>query len=354
MEIALYHPEKGYYSSGCAHIGKSGDFYTSVSVGRIFAQILYTQFEEVWNALKQPSCFPLVEFGAHTGLFASDILQYAAELNTPFSKSLEYHIVESHPKLQQVQNGTLSHWPHQIHSCWEDVPPFQGMVFANELLDAFPVHLIEWSGSHWTERHITEDNGMFRFIAAEIADDVLEAATHSIPIPLPPGYVTEVCPLRQSWLKQLSQRFLRGALLFIDYGYPREEYFAPYRTSGTLACYHHHRRTYNPLVLVGKQDITAHVEFTSLIEGAKNCGFSLAGFTDQHHFLTAAAEPWLRSVEQAPLTDSLQSNLRRFQTLLHPALMGSQFHVMALTRELTPPVFSGFRYSRKDINNLRF
>ena len=345
MEIALYHAEDGYYSSGRAGIGKSGDFYTNVSVGSIFSRILYTQFEDAWNALGRPKRFPLVEFGAHDGLFALDILRHAASVSTPFSQALEYDIVESQPALRQLQHKNLRGWPHRIHSHWQDLPPLEGMVFANELLDAFPVHLVEWSGCRWMERRVREKEGQLQFTLAPILDPLLESYTRSIPLPLPPGYITEVCPLRQSWLRQICQRLIRGGLLFADYGYRRTEFFAPYRTSGTLACYRRHRRTNDPLTHIGEQDLTSHVEFTSFAEEAEHCGLTVAGFADQHHFLTAAAEPWLRSIEGTPLTDSLQADLRHLQTLLHPAMMGSQFHFLAFTRDLTSPVLSGFHYS---------
>ncbi len=347
MEIALYHPIAGYYSTGGgSNIGKSGDFYTSVTVGSIFARILYTQFEEVWTAFGQPWHFPLVEFGAHSGLFASDILRHASQTATPFSESLEYHIVENQPKLREIQAEALRNWPHQIHSHWEELSAFEGLVFANELLDAFPFHLIEWTGSRWLERRVQENRGNLQFVVAEIVDPILESAARSIPLPLPKGYVTEVCPLRQLWLKRICRQIIRGVILLIDYGYPRGEFFAPHRRSGTFACYHRHHRTGTPLEQIGYQDITSHVEFTSLIEVAEECGFSLLGFTDQHHFLTAAAEPWLRSLTNKTLSHSLQSDLRRLQTLLHPALMGSQFRVLALSRGLSFPVLSGFRYQQ--------
>lgn len=345
MEIALYHPDVGYYSTGRAVIGKSGDFYTNVSVGSIFARILYTQFEEVWTALGQPQYFPLVEFGAHNGLFASDILQLAAEHGTRFSKCLEYHIVEHYPKLREVQHNTLHPWPHRIHSRVKDLPPFQGIIFANELLDAFPCHLVQWSGSQWMEHRIKADVENLRFISTEITDPLLNTLTHAIPLPLPPGYTTEVCPSRTFWLKQISQRLTRGILLFADYGYPRREFFAPHRISGTLACYRRHRRTNNPLIHIGQQDLTAHVEFTSFAEAAEQYGLTFSGFTDQHHFLTAAAEPWLRSLEGKSLSASTQSDLRHLQTLLHPTHMGSHFHFLAFARGLVPPILSGFRYS---------
>jgi SAM-dependent MidA family methyltransferase len=346
MEIALYHPVHGYYSTG-SNIGKSGDFYTSVTVGNIFARILYSQFEEVWTALGQPRRFPLVEFGAHSGLFASDILQHAAENATPFSQSLEYHIVENQPKLQETQANVLRNWPHQIHTYWEELSQFEGLVFANELLDAFPFHLIEWTGSRWLERRVQANRGNLEFTTAEIVDPFLESMIRSVPLPLPIGYVTEICPLRQLWLKRICRQITRGVILLIDYGYLREEFFAPHHLSGTFACYHRHHRSSKPLEQIGQQDITSHVEFSSLIETATGeCGFSLLGFTDQHHFLTAASAPWLRSLINNPLTHSLQSDLRRLQTLLHPALMGSQFRVLAFGRGLSRSILSGFGYQQ--------
>jgi SAM-dependent MidA family methyltransferase len=346
MEQALYHPAHGYYSSGRAALGRHGDYFTSVSVGPLFGCLLAAQFAEIWAALERPNDFTIVEQGAHGGEFARDVLEAVRQRHPEFFETLRYQIVEPFPILEQRQKDALADFRPRVlwRKSLAQLEPFCGIHFSNELLDAMPVHLVRWTGSAWVERHVTEVDGSFAFIGLPISNPQLEARLRAVPLPLPKNYETEVSLAVPDWIEALSQKLRSGIVLTVDYGFPRAEFYGQHRSSGTLRCYAKHQVNSSPLEQVGQVDITAHVEWTSVVERAELCGLQVAGFTDQHHFITGLLAGEIRPQFEAS-TDA--KTKRALQTLLHPNFLGMTFQFLLLGKNMVPDAeLFGLRFAR--------
>jgi SAM-dependent MidA family methyltransferase len=343
MELALYHPQFGYYASGMARIGRTGDFYTNVSIGPVFGRILAGQFREMAKRLGEPAKFCLVEQGANNGQLAVDVLS-ALLPELP----LEYWIVEPSAALRSQQQEKLRpfsqcvHWAEDLPS----LPEFEGVHFSNELVDALPFHLVRSTGTTWEELLVDGLAGNFRFHNAPPSADI---ATEIPNLPnRAAGTIAELRPVANEWLKHLAGKMRCGFVLVIDYGFPREQLLAPHRSEGTFSCYQSHRRDFRPLADPGKKDITAHVDFSALKDAAQASGFHFEGFTDQNHFLIGSSEDLLTSLDGPP-DAATQKTLRALQTLLHPESMGTQFQYFLLskdTKSVSENPLPGFRYSR--------
>jgi SAM-dependent MidA family methyltransferase len=346
MEQALYHPQHGYYSAGRATIGRGGDYFTSVSVGPLFGRLLAAQFAEMWEALGRVTDFTIVEQGAHSGDFAHDVLSAAQHEHADFFDALHYRIIEPFPVLRTRQTTALATFAGKVswHQSVAELPTFRGVHFSNELLDAMPVHLVRWTGVEWQERHVTERDENFVFIDLPLSDPRLAARLREIPPPLAAGYETEVSLATLDWIAALAPKLRAGFVLAADYGWPRAEYYAPQRTAGTLRCYAQHRVAPSPFDQIGKSDITAHVEWTSLAEHAQACGLTLAGFTDQHHFLTGLLAG---NFGERVVSSAGAKTKRALQTLLHPQHLGRKFQFLALSKNVPTAVnLSGLRFAR--------
>lgn len=333
MELALYHPEHGYYSGGRNRPGRSGDFFTNVSVGSLFGRLMARQFSEMRRILGEPDNFSIVEQGAHGGEFAADVISALRQGDA------SYRIIEPSPALAELQREKLAGADVQWCASPGEVAPFTGVHFSNELPDAFPVHLVKWTGDRWLERCVDVTDGGFVFADAPISSQELAAAAAAIPQPLPAGYITEINLAARAWIAEVARRLVRGFVLAVDYGYERAEYYAPERIAGTLSAYSRHRRAADPLDRPGEVDLTAHVDFTSLIESAEGAGLRLVGFTDQHHFMVGLGEEHFADGANA-------ADRRAFQTLMHPQFMGTAFKVVCFAKEIGTPPLAGFRYAR--------
>ncbi|MEY2496720.1 MAG: hypothetical protein QOD12_276 [Verrucomicrobiota bacterium] len=347
MEQALYHPVHGYYSSGRCAIGRKGDYFTNVSVGPLFGRLLAAQFREMWERLDRPDDFTIVEQGAHHGDFAADVLGAAREKAPEFFSAVRYCVVESFPILQERQAKTLSDFRGKV--TWEkslsDLEPFRGVHFSNELLDAMPVHLIARAGGDddWKQRCVVESGEGFGFAAEPIADAGLRRQVRKIPRLEAGDYETEVNLAALDWIEDVSKKLIRGYVLAVDYGYPRDEFYAPDRTGGTLQCRAQHRTVASPLDQIGHADITAHVDWTSVAERAEEYGLALHGFADQHHFITGILSRLVRDEIAEEKERSARSAL---QTLLHPELLGTRFQFLALGKNAPGDSLSGFSFAR--------
>jgi len=335
MSLALYHPEHGYYASGRAAIGKQGDFFTSVSTGAVFGEVLAGQFLEMRKHIGGD--FLLVEQGANNGQLALDVFD---ALEAAGRSYVSYAIVEPFPALEQKQRETLAGKPVQWFRSLDELPEFRGVHFSNELFDALPVDLVRSDGTAWHELRVGLGAGGFEWVAGGKADcDYPVRAA---------GYTTEIRRGGEEIFRSLAGKMKAGFVLAVDYGMSLESLLAPHRTEGTLSCYQAHRRDANPLEAPGEKDITAHVDFTSLIAAAESEGFSVAGFTDQHHFLVGAAAEMLRAMDGVPPSPESRKKLRALQTLLHPESMGTQFQMLVLARGLDSPVMlSGLQFARR-------
>lgn len=327
MARALYDPEHGYYTSGRARIGRKGDYFTSVSVGPLFGALLARQFAEVWEKLGRPADFTFVEQGAHDGTLAADVL---AAL--PPEMPARLTIVEPSPHWRALQAEKLAgrdvRWVENVTA----LAPFTGVHYSNELLDAFPVHLVRRAADGWQERAVAVEGERFVFADVPLSDERLLAHLPDAP----EGYTTEVNLAALDWIADLAPKLTRGLVLVIDYGYPRAEFHAPHRTAGTLEAIAAHRRV-DPLAAPGAADITAHVDFTAL---AAATDLEVLGFTDQHHFLTGLSRlHFAEGVRPDP------RDMRAFQTLSHPTMLGRSFKALALGRGVDAQL-AGFAFAR--------
>lgn len=356
MEAALYHPEHGYYASGRARVGKEGDFFTSVSVGGIYGRLLASVCREVWERLGRPSPFTIVEQGANDGSMASDILGEIAKSSDDFSRSAHFLIVEPFAVNQRKQRERLQSFPNVSWvTTLEEVPEFTGIHLSNELLDAFPVDSLRWSGSVWEEECVVLQEQGLRLVTRPIPDPALRAVAAKLPTGLPPGFRVEWNPGLSLWLATLHAKLQRGIILTVDYGQAGEDRYAPHRADGTVMAYRDHQRYNDPLPEPGLRDITAQIDFTTLAAAARSIGFGLLGYSDQHHFLVGTAEPWLRSLgDLTTASDAARGDLRSLQTLLNPGTMGRQFKAIAFGKDFpAEPPLGCFKYQRPGVEALQ-
>jgi SAM-dependent MidA family methyltransferase len=305
MNLALYHPELGYYASGAVNIGSEGDFFTSSHLSRDFGELLAEQFAQIWEILERPTPFTLVEMGAGQGLVAADILYYLNRKYSDCFKAVEYIIIETAAGLiaqqqQQLQRLKLGAKPLPLRWCsFEEIPEDSiiGCCFSNELVDAFPVHQVVLNGEELQEVYVRttnskDENINFVEIIDTLSTPKLGEYFDFVGINLsssayPEGYRTEVNLAALDWIKTVANKLKRGFLLTIDYGYPANRYYLPSRSQGTLQCYYRHHHHNDPYVNIGQQDITAHVDFTALERQGELCGLHQVGFTQQGLFLMA-------------------------------------------------------------------
>jgi len=341
MQLALYHPQHGYYSSALGKkIGRQGDFFTSVAVGDTFGLLLSHAIEEKWKVLCPNHDRPLVivEQGAHDGQLARDIIAGFGSRKSSLLENLEYRIVEPRESLRRelMEMANCTGYNRRLYpvQSLDDARAESGIFLCNELLDAFPVRRFVYQNRTWRDLCVIaepESNSLSMASMEIPSDDGDFARFEKLVGPgrvFAEGYTTEFCPGLKNWVVDCSRVFEKsGCWLVIDYGFEADEYFADSRRTGTLQCYHQHRAHENPLSLVGETDLTAHVNFSDMINEAESAGLEFCELTDQSRFLTRAAKPWLLSLEgQAPNKENA-ARLRQFQTLTHPAMMGRTFKV---------------------------
>ncbi|MCK5662283.1 MAG: SAM-dependent methyltransferase, partial [Thiotrichaceae bacterium] len=297
MNQALYTPGLGYYSAGLKKFGRQGDFITAPEISPIFSQCLAIQCIEIMQQTEQHR---LLEVGAGSGIMAIELLM---ELERRGQLPEQYLILELSAELrdrqQQAIKARLPHLYDSFH--WLDrLPdsPFSGIVLANELLDAMPVHMVRLTTDINYERYVSLDENNNFVWQDEIADNPLlvekideikqlQQSLSQFSSAEPADYITEINLQAEHWIKSISDILERGAILLIDYGYSAAEYYHPQRSMGTLMCHYQHHRHDDAFYLPGIQDITAHVNFSSIAHTAQQCGLDVCGFTTQAHFLMA-------------------------------------------------------------------
>lgn len=298
MDLALYHPQQGYYATNQVNIGKEGDFFTSPSLGSDFGELFAKQLVEIWHILDQPEPFYLVEMGAGKGFLAVDILQSIQQHDPDCFQALEYWIVEKSPELINIQHIALKDWlelPNKVKwKTWNEIPENSviGCFFSNELVDSFPVHQICWKNRKLQEVYVTVQDGNFVEVADNLSNPKLKDYLDLIGVNFQSsayteGYKTEINLLALDWIKTIASKLKQGYLITIDYGYYGSRYYHPLRVQGTLQCYYQHQRHNNPYQNIGRQDITTHVDFTGLESQGELWGLETVGFTQQGLFLMA-------------------------------------------------------------------
>jgi SAM-dependent MidA family methyltransferase len=339
MELALYAPGLGYYSAGAHKLGAKGDFTTAPEMTPLFAQCLAHQCQEVLSKLDEGD---ILELGAGSGVLARDLLQELERLN---SLPKRYLILETSADLRERQQALLkTSCPHlfsRIH--WLDSLPNEkitGMIIANEVLDALPVHCFQIENQQVRERCVTTEQGQFTWKVTAPLSNELTTLVNEIQAecPLDDGYESEANLLLSGWINGIADTLKEGVILFFDYGYGRREYYHPDRSQGTLMCYYQHHKHSDPFQLVGLQDITAHVDFTQVADSAIKAGLSLKGYTTQSAFLLACG--LLNLAKTADTLDEIrlyQQN-QAIKTLTLPSQMGEAVKVIALGKAFTPPL----------------
>ena len=336
MELALYAPGTGYYETAANNVGRAGDFITSVSAGELFGELLAYQFADWLDALPLPTrTRHLVEAGAHDGQLAADILRWLRAHRPELFANLEYWIIEPSPARQAWQQTTLLEFaPHvRWHAHWPvtPAPPVNGIIFSNELLDAFPVHRYGWDAAaqQWFEWGVTLAAGEFAWTKLPATPAALPALPAELLALLPDGYIYETSPAAESWWHAAATQLAQGKLLAIDYGLVDAEQFSPARTRGTLRAYHRHRVTDDLLAQPGEQDLTAHVNFSTLQRTGELAGLRTDQLSPQPSFLTRILGAAMQTKTMTGLT---AKQVRQFQTLTHPEHLGRAFRVLVQTR----------------------
>ena len=322
MELALHEPGLGYYAAGARKFGAGGDFVTAPELSPLFGRTLARQIAE----LLEPG-EAVLEFGAGSGVLAASILE---ELDCA------YFILETSAELKHRQQQRLGHRVQWLDQLPKD---FRGVMLANEVVDAMPVHALAWTGAGILERGVCANEGQLAWSDRPAAGPVL-AAAQAIEVEIPPGgrYESELALFARAWMRSLGRFLARGAILVIDYGFPQREYFHAQRSMGTLSCHYRHRVHGDPFYLPGLQDITAHVDFSALARAAGEAGLEPLGYASQAQFLINCGITELLAREDPQDAKRYLPAAAAAQKLLSPAEMGELFKVLAVGRGVTRPL----------------
>ncbi|MBL8251480.1 MAG: SAM-dependent methyltransferase [Candidatus Competibacter sp.] len=352
MDLALYAPSLGYYRAGARKFGPGGDFVTAPELSALFSRCLARQCREILDRTGGG----ILEVGAGSGAMAADILRELDELGAPPER---YAILELSGELRERQRQTLAErTPASLERVtWLDTlpePGFRGVMLGNEVLDALPVERfrITVDGPRrmmvtWVEADpATSAEGRLAWAEGPEDPAVSEAVTHietALGQRLPEGYVSEYAPQLAAWLEAMAEPLAAGALVLIDYGYPRREYYHPERADGTLLCHYRHRVHADPLWLPGLQDITASVDFSAVADAATAAGLTVSGYASQNYFLFGCGLMELLAQVDAADTVRYLDQVRQVKLLTLPGEMGERFKVIGLSRNLDVPL-RGFSF----------
>ena len=332
MELALYAPGLGYYTAGARKLGREGDFTTAPEMSPLYGQTLARQAAEVLETgLDQ-----ILEIGAGSGALAAALL---TELERLERLPRVYYILELSPDLRERERDLLAlKVPHLLERViWLNRLPtlYQGMIIANEVLDAMPVHLVRVGASGVEEAGVSLHDRAFSWAWRPAAAELRSAAEA---LHLPKGYQTEVQLVACAFVRTLAQVMARGVILLIDYGFPAHEYYHAERSEGTLMCHYRHRAHADPFFLPGLQDITSHIDFSAVAHASGEAGLDLLGYTGQAQFLIncGITDIMLRTPPEDAASYLPQAAAA--QQLLSPSEMGELFKVIALGKDYAAPL----------------
>lgn len=359
MQAALYAPNVGYYSGGSTIFDAAGDFTTAPELTPLFGQTLAAQVQQILMQCDDTAAIPaILEFGAGSGLLAASVLTALDQLGL---SNVPYFILELSPSLRARQQAQLAKFSDQVQ--WLDQLPtdFVGCVMANEVLDAMPVHLVQRGANEQILElgvGLNQDSQSHApspfILLARPASGELQRVAHQR-IPLIENYRSEINLQAESWVHEMGRWLKQGAALLIDYGFPTSEFYHQQRATGTLMCHFRHFAHDESLILAGLQDITAHVDFTAIADAALAADLEVLGYISQAHFLLNCGMTEHLEQLQAQLDldnpihlQSWTQQVSAVQKLLSEAEMGELFKVMALAKEIDPPLLGFIMRDRRD------
>lgn len=350
MELALYHPLYGYYSTATT-IGPQGDFYTAPNTGSLFGSMLSKQFYELWCLCGCPKQWSLVEYGPGSGALARDVLDSIAKNYKDFYDATDYYLVEISAELRKKQQAALLPTHYRNKCKWvtdiSEIAPqgeITGCIYGNELIDAFPVHLLIADEGGLNELYVAFDGTELYFKTGALSTAKLADYLELQGVQLKNGQKAEVNLQAQDWLNRVAENLKKGFILIIDYGFTTPEMYSPQRFNGTLRCYYRHRLIEDPLINIGHQDITANVNFFVLATWAGKAGLNTIGLVTQPDFLlNLGLLETIKGQADYNLTPDILKKTAAIKQLLLPGGMGGIFKVLALSKGFdTMPKLVGF------------
>ncbi|WP_300086419.1 class I SAM-dependent methyltransferase [uncultured Nitrosomonas sp.] len=353
METVLYTPGLGYYSGGTAKFGMEGDFVTAPEISPLFGETLARYAAHILKPVKQGS---ILELGAGSGKLAVDLLRALEQLDC---LPQHYYILDLSADLQQRQRTTIEQRiPHLASRVsWLSALPeqFEGLILANEVLDAMPVHLAVWQNGSIAERGITWRDQRLAWQDRLLTEgDELYNIAQQLPpadLPSPHPYLSEISLANRHFIRSLATLLQRGAILLVDYGFGQSEYYHPQRHQGTLMCHYRHHAHDAPFFLPGLQDITSHTDFSAVAQAALDSGLQLGGYTTQAHFLINCGITDLLARTPADQMGNYLPLVSQVQRLISPAEMGELFKVMALSKNIDSDT-AAYGFIRGDLQRL--
>lgn len=326
MRQCLYEPELGYYMSSHTEIGRAGDYYTSPHLHPLFGVMLGRQIEEMLELMAMPNTFSIIEMGAGKGYLCKDMLEYLKDRE--FFKAINYIIVELNPFMIKRQNDLLHLFLNKVTwlSSLSELNGITGCFLSNELLDSFPVHIVEMD-DELKEVYVSLKGEELIEIKKELSTLELSDYFRDFSIRLPSHYRTEINLRIKAWLKDIYTAFKEGFIITIDYGYPAWQYYSEERGRGTLLCYKGHNVSENPYEDIGYKDITSHVNFSSLKLWGEEMGLKTLGFCSQGSFLVSLGIDELITKLYGNSKDYL-FEVAKIKGLILPGTMGESHKVM--------------------------
>ncbi|MEE3003034.1 MAG: SAM-dependent methyltransferase [Pseudomonadota bacterium] len=332
MQYALYTPSTGYYMSNNYQIGKKGDFHTAPEISAMFGHCIANQINEY---IRQNNEISILELGPGSGKLAKDILE---NIKKPECIK-KYLMLELSPSLKEKQKETTKSISKVPISHISKLPTdFKGIIIANEVIDAMPVHRFKIANKLHEQYVELKNNELIPVFKPTKNKDLIEQV-YALNLDLPLGYESEINLALPSWINSLSDCLKQGIILLIDYGYDQQEYYHPERNDGTLKCFHQQKAHNNPFINIGSQDITAHVDFTKTAKAALKSNLEIEGYVEQAHFLLNL--DLINIAQQYYAKDPLNS-AKEMKLLTMPSEMGSLCKVLGLSKGITKTSLAGF------------